>query len=397
MGGENPAARIWKNTNRLADQIRTEAQLVVQGLKSPGQIKRELMHDYDVSFHQAERLIDTEISYVLNKANLEQYRRYGVGKVTIINLDVNDSSRDTAQGAGATSPGGAIGTQPGAAAACAEAQRRQCVTCEKCKALEGQVFRIEDAPVLPIHPRCHCSYCVPAEGDDAEVTASGLDLASVYADAGIEGYERVSAGDGRKLTFTMAEIRSEPEALQGRMSGTMQDSAVVAVSATTAKAETETAKTLENKGFSGVSVLQGDTESDIIETGTWYERNIVGKPEMEGKYQSALEKAKAGRYLKGELRQPEIPEDIERFTYNAEHANNERGHGVSEEEALMYIREAVVEERRNGGVYRNYFGPDGCAYILTRKKEIKTAFKAAQFTPNISALLEVMLDRIGDQ
>ena len=118
MGGENPAARIWKNTNRLADQIRTEAQLVVQGLKSPGQIKRELMHDYDVSFHQAERLIDTEISYVLNKANLEQYRRYGVGKVTIINLDVNDSSRDTAQGAGATSPGGAIGTQPGAAAAC---------------------------------------------------------------------------------------------------------------------------------------------------------------------------------------------------------------------------------------------------------------------------------------
>lgn len=214
MGGENPAARIWKNTNRLADQIRTEAQLVVQGLKSPGQIKRELMHDYDVSFHQAERLIDTEISYVLNKANLEQYRRYGVGKVTIVNLDVNDSSRATAQGAGATSPGGAIGTQPGAAAACAEAQRRQCVTCEKCKALEGQVFRIEDAPVLPIHPRCHCSYCVPAEGDDAEVTASGLDLASVYADAGVEGYERFPKDDGRKIVFSMAEIRSEPEVLR---------------------------------------------------------------------------------------------------------------------------------------------------------------------------------------
>lgn len=184
MGGENPAARIWKNTNRLADQIRTEAQLVVQGLKSPGQIKRELMHDYDVSFHQAERLIDTEISYVLNKANLEQYRRYGVGKVTIVNLDVN--------------------------------------TCEKCKALEGQVFRIEDAPVLPIHPRCHCSYCVPAEGDDAEVTASGSDLASVYADAGVEGYERVPAGGGRKIVFSMAEIRSEPEVLRsGVESGIM--------------------------------------------------------------------------------------------------------------------------------------------------------------------------------
>lgn len=176
--GENYSARIWKNTNKLADQIRTEAQLVVQGLKSPGQIKRELMHDYDVSYRQAERLIDTEISYVLNKANLEQYRRYGVGKVTIVNLDVN--------------------------------------TCEKCKALEGQVFAVEDAPVLPIHPRCHCSYCVPAEGDDAEVTASGLDLASVYADAGIEGYERVPVNDGRKLVFSMSEIIHGKEPGRGR-------------------------------------------------------------------------------------------------------------------------------------------------------------------------------------
>ena len=95
-------------------------------------------------------------------------------------------------------------------------------TCDKCKALEDQVFLIDDAPVLPIHPRCHCSYCVPAEGDDAEVTASGLDLASVYADAGVEGYERVSAGDGRKIVFSMAEIRSEPEVLRsGVESGIM--------------------------------------------------------------------------------------------------------------------------------------------------------------------------------
>lgn len=161
--GESYSARIWKNTNRLADQIRTDAQLVVQGLKSPGEIKRQLMADFDVSFHQAERLIDTEISYVLNKANLEQYRRFGVGKITIVNLDVN--------------------------------------TCEKCKALEGQVFAVDDAPVLPIHPRCHCSYCVPADGDDAEITASGGDLDSVYAEAGVKGYESAKfAMPGRRGT-----------------------------------------------------------------------------------------------------------------------------------------------------------------------------------------------------
>ena len=37
----------------------------------------------------AERLVDTEVSYVMNRANLEQYRGYGFRKVEIINLDVN--------------------------------------------------------------------------------------------------------------------------------------------------------------------------------------------------------------------------------------------------------------------------------------------------------------------
>lgn len=337
--GENFSSRIWKNTNRLADQIRTEAQLVVQGLKSPGQVKRELMKDYDVAWNQAERLVDTEISYVLNKANLEQYRRDEVGKVTIVNLDVN--------------------------------------TCDKCKALEDQVFLIDDAPVLPIHPHCHCAYCVPAEGDDAEVTASGADLDSVYARAGVKGYESASAEDGKKIVFSMSEIHSTPDTI-------------------TQTAGTETAKTLENKGFSGNSALRESAESGIIETGTWYERNIAGNPEMEAKYQAALEKAKAGRFLKGDLRAPSQPDGVEGFSYNAEHANIERGHDVTEAEAHRFIREALVEETRNDGAYRNYIGATGCAYILVRKKQIKTAFKAAQFTPNILALLEVMLNGIED-
>ena len=184
-----------------------------------------------MSYRQAERLIDTEISYVLNKANLEQYRRLSVGKVTIVNLDVN--------------------------------------TCEKCKALEGQVFRIDDAPVLPIHPRCHCSYCVPAEGDDAEVTASGADLDRVYADAGVKGYERVPAGDGRKITFSMSEIRSAPETVRATAAERPQAPAVsgaVSSSPAIAQPETEAAKTAGNTGLSGASGLRDEVESAIIET-----------------------------------------------------------------------------------------------------------------------------------
>ena len=122
------------------------------GDKSLGDVKRQLMRDFDVAWNQADRLVDTEVSYVMNRANLEQYKGYGFRKVEIVNLDVN--------------------------------------TCEKCKALEGEVFDIHDAPVVPIHPRCHCSYCVPEEGDEAGITASGANLDEVYARKGVKGYDK---------------------------------------------------------------------------------------------------------------------------------------------------------------------------------------------------------------
>lgn len=258
--GENYSARIWKNTNRLADEIRNEAQQVVMGLKSPGQVKRDLMNYYEVSYNQAARLIDTEVSYVLNKAGIENYRRLGVQKVTIITLDVN--------------------------------------TCEKCRALQGQVFLIDDAPVIPIHPNCHCSYCVPADGDRAEVTASGADLDAVYAKAGVKGYATERA-DGAAKQYapkgvkpqaqTIPAGKLEAKAAEGMaaferpeielirtekparakaelMPQAPADSAGVSSVPAIAQPETETAKIAENTGLSGVSGLRDAVDSGIIET-----------------------------------------------------------------------------------------------------------------------------------
>ena len=148
--GEHYSQRIWRNQNELAERIRADAQQIMMGDKSVADVKKMLQHDFDVSYKNASRLVDTELSYVLNRANAVGYERMGVKKITIVNLDVN--------------------------------------TCEKCKAIEGEVFALEDAPVLPIHPRCHCSYCVPEDGDEAEITASGQDLDAIYTRKGVEGY-----------------------------------------------------------------------------------------------------------------------------------------------------------------------------------------------------------------
>lgn len=148
--GDSFSNRIWKNNERLAEEIRRGCRGIVMGLESPSTIKKRLMRDFDVTKSQAERLVDTETSYVFNKANLMKYQQSGRQKLTIVCLDVN--------------------------------------TCDKCKALEGEVFLTMDAPVLPIHPRCHCAYCVPDELEDAEVTMSGGDLEAVYARKGLPGY-----------------------------------------------------------------------------------------------------------------------------------------------------------------------------------------------------------------
>ena len=148
--GASYSERIWKNNERLAQAIRSGCRGIVMGLESPTTIKQRLMKDFDVTKSQAERLVDTETSYVFNKANLMKYQQSGRQKLTIVCRDVN--------------------------------------TCDKCKALEGEVFLTMDAPVLPIHPRCHCAYCVPQELEDAEVTMSGSDLEAVYARKGVKGY-----------------------------------------------------------------------------------------------------------------------------------------------------------------------------------------------------------------
>ena len=151
--GDHFSNRLWKNNSRLAEEVRAGCRGIVMGLESPSTIKQRLMRDFDATWSQAERLVDTETSYVFNKANLMNYERRGRQKLTIVCLDVN--------------------------------------TCEKCKALEGEVFLTEEAAVLPIHPRCHCAYCVPRELDEAEVTMHGGDLEEVYARKGVKGY-----GDG---------------------------------------------------------------------------------------------------------------------------------------------------------------------------------------------------------
>lgn len=119
--GSHYSQRIWNNTNNLA--IRTKEKLtdLISIGKLPEEVKRELRQEFDVSARVADRLIRTEASHVFNTAAIERFQESGVEQVEVL---IEDDEH----------------------------------LCDECKELDGKIYDIDKAPVLPIHPNCRCCY-----------------------------------------------------------------------------------------------------------------------------------------------------------------------------------------------------------------------------------------------
>ena len=300
--GENYSERVWKNRTELAEHLRMDMEEMIGQGTSIGEITRRVQKDFNVSYGRAEALVKTEASYVFNQATLARYEASGIEKVRYI------TERDSR-------------------------------VCESCAGYDDMVFYLEDAPRLPLHPRCRCRYAPVIERPGEEVPVDG----------------QLEEGD-----TTAAETleKSAPESAQP-----------------------------------AAQALPSGADSGIMDTRTWYERTIAGNPEMEEKYKTALVRTKEKGIMDGEYQEPRIPDNFDSFTFNDEHANSERHHNVTEEEARRFVKEAVIMIKRNNGAYLNYYGTAGSAYILARHNEIKTAFKPP-YSPNIERLLEVFMDEL---
>lgn len=116
--GKAYSARVWDNTNKVAQRIsRDITDLITMG-KSPGDIKAAIKRDLNVGYNAADRLVRTEANHVFNAAAQESYRAAGVQRVELL------IEEDGGQ-------------------------------CEECDSLAGE-YDIDNAPKLPIHPGCRC-------------------------------------------------------------------------------------------------------------------------------------------------------------------------------------------------------------------------------------------------
>lgn len=115
--------RIWMYQDALKDRL---SQLLTSGMiqgKSPAELARQLRREFDVSRHQAERLMRTELCRVQTEAQKLSYKRNGYRKYIYL----------------------ALGATP----------------CEDCLENDGQVFKVDEMSIAvnapPMHPNCMCS------------------------------------------------------------------------------------------------------------------------------------------------------------------------------------------------------------------------------------------------
>lgn len=116
--GLNFSDRIWKDKERLIENLKTGLINTVAKGDSWGELSKQIKSAFDVSFNDARRLVRTELTHIQNQSTIDKYINEGITKVRYI-------------------------AEP------------DC--CEHCREHSNKVFKIENVPDLPMHPNCRCA------------------------------------------------------------------------------------------------------------------------------------------------------------------------------------------------------------------------------------------------
>lgn len=90
--GKNWSDRIWSNKTLLQERIREGVVDSIASGMSKDQLVKRLMEDFNVGFHQADRIARTELAYIRNKSALDSYERMGEDKYEVLANQADDDS-----------------------------------------------------------------------------------------------------------------------------------------------------------------------------------------------------------------------------------------------------------------------------------------------------------------
>lgn len=128
--GSNYSARIWKNLQGLADNVKEQLILGILTGKSEREMAREIANKYAAGAFEARRLVRTESNFVNGQMQLTAYDECGAGQYEFVAvLDL--------------------------------------LTSDECRELDGKIFRCKDAMpgvnMNPMHPFCRSTTIIHLE------------------------------------------------------------------------------------------------------------------------------------------------------------------------------------------------------------------------------------------
>ena len=190
--GRNYSARIWRNTDHLAQMLEDEIEAAFLSGKSVRRMANVIMDRFGVGYRAAECMVRTETSYVQNQTAAKSYEDAGCTEYEVL----------TAQ------------------------DRR---TCQYCAKQNGRRYLFtemqagENAP--PFHPNCRCTI-LPVVGEEERLAKkAGQELGFAVAKTGTAIEERIkleSSSPIRKeiqLEGTTFPLEVNPEKQKRHMAG----------------------------------------------------------------------------------------------------------------------------------------------------------------------------------
>ena len=78
------------------------------------------------------------------------------------------------------------------------------------------------------------------------------------------------------------------------------------------------------------------------------------------------------------------------MTFDGNHVNKERSHGVTEAQAKQYIRDAKISVTVWNGQFERYYGENGAVYVNAEKNEIRTTYSSSEYNENLKSLIKEM-------
>lgn len=124
-----------------------------------------------------------------------------------------------------------------------------------------------------------------------------------------------------------------------------------------------------------------------------YNRSVSGKANLGAKH------AEKNAAIRSDLRQAGIrgtihttpnPINVSTLSFDDEHINVQRNHGVSVADARSYIEKAKLSLTVWGGKFERYYSDDGAAYVDITNHRIRTAFSKDEYSGDAKTIMEVL-------